>query len=165
MLLSVKQGTSILQEDFCHSCSDFKKTQRREIAALFWRFFRDVTRFRKLSSKLLLWGVHLRGLLILHQVWSLTKFCHLPLLFCLLPMPQLKIYSKRVQIIYHEKVSKRGKVIKSPFVTVLATQGQNLWRGRVMSYTQSMPLYYQFVISSPIAGPSTTGIYFAFQKT
>ena len=34
-----------------------------------------------------------------------------------------------------------------------------------MSYTQSMPLYYQFVISSPIAGQSTTGIYFAIQKT
>ena len=26
-----------------------------------------------------------------------------------------------------------------------------------MSYTQSMPLYYQFVISSQIAGQSTTG--------
>ena len=133
---------------------------------LFWRFFRDVTRSRKLSSKLLLWGVHFQGLLLLHQVWSLTQFCHLYLLFRLLPMPQLKIYIFKESsnyISWKSKQKREGDQIS--FVTVLATQGQNLWRGRVMSYTQSMPLYYQFVISSPIAGQSTTGIYFAFQKT
>ena len=130
------------------------KTQRREISILFWRFFRDVTqatRFRKLSSKLLLWGVHSRGILVLHQVWSLTQFCHLYLLFRLLPMPQLKIYSKTVQIIYHEKVSKRGKVIKSLLFQYLLhrvkiSDEEGLWAiHKVCPYTTNLWFHHRLL--------------------